>query len=477
MPDGGRTGAMTGSGDDWQIYELQDGRNLLLVHPRLAQRWVDADLLDDDLWQSVSFGDTSFRAISSPPKHSLIPLTKGINFRTKNDAIAFAAALRESRKRLADGSLHDAIYLEQYSRLLPTYSISPSAPDDLVLGTCLTGGVQLSTSSFRRLCSLVGWLSPRDLTEIIEIAGLPVPDTNRVGRDHGKSSKGRAQEPAEDAKIDDGAPAPPPRHPDSGEAGRFSLPGRPQLEGFFNEHVVDIISNPERYQALGIEFPSAIVLHGPPGCGKTYAVERLVEFLDWPSYSIDSNSVGSPYIHETSKKISQTFDKAIDSAPSVLVIDEMESFLTDRRAGSSSELHHVEEVAEFLRRIPEATANRVLVIAMTNLIDMIDPAILRRGRFDHIIEVTMPSREEVEALLNALVRRIPTDPALEIGSAIDRLVGKALSDSAFVVREAARIAAKSGKDALDQASLDSALSSLPPDGAKSDRPIGFIWNE
>lgn len=169
----------------------------------------------------------------------------------------------------------------------------------------------------------------------------------------------------------------------------FNLPGREALEDFFNEHVVDIIFNPERYRTMGIDFPSAIILHGPPGCGKTFAVDRLVEFIGWPSYAIDSNSVGSPYIHETSKKISEVFDKALDNAPSVVVIDEMEAFLTDRRSGSSSGLHHVEEVAEFLRRIPEAISNRVLVIGMTNMIDMIDPAILRRGRFDHVIEVGM----------------------------------------------------------------------------------------
>src|SRR3546814_16081302 len=73
----------------------------------------------------------------------------------------------------------------------------------------------------------------------------------------------------------------------------------------------------------------------------------------------------------------------MENAPSVLVIDEMEAFLADREMGSGH--HRVEEVAEFLRRIPEAVKNEVLIIAMTNRIDMIDPAITRRGRFDHAI--------------------------------------------------------------------------------------------
>ena len=83
----------------------------------------------------------------------------------------------------------------------------------------------------------------------------------------------------------------------------FKLPGRPELESFLNEHVIDIVRNAERYKALGIGFPSAIILHGPPGCGKTFAVEKLVEFLGWPSFQIDASSIGSPYIHETSRKV------------------------------------------------------------------------------------------------------------------------------------------------------------------------------
>jgi len=261
------------------------------------------------------------------------------------------------------------------------------------------------------------------------------------------------------------------------EAKVFKLPGRPQLEKFFNEHVIDIIFNAEKYLALGIDFPSAIVLHGPPGCGKTFAVERLVEFIDWPSYSIDSNSVGSPYIHETSKKISEVFDKAIDGAPSVVVIDEMESFLTDRATGSTSGLHHVEEVAEFLRRIPEAIKSKVLIIAMTNMIKMIDPAILRRGRFDHIIEVGMPSREEVSSLLDSLLSKLPTSDDLNLDKILDALTGKALSDSAFVIREAARLAAKAGKTKLDQQSMEAALNSLPKDQEKKISRIGFVWDD
>jgi SpoVK/Ycf46/Vps4 family AAA+-type ATPase len=155
----------------------------------------------------------------------------------------------------------------------------------------------------------------------------------------------------------------------------------------------------------------------------------------------------------------------------------MESFLTDRRSGNSSGVHHVEEVAEFLRRIPEAIKNRVLVIGMTNMIDTIDPAILRRGRFDHIIEVGMPSAEEIRSLLDSLLQNIPKSSDLAVERYVDLLTGKPLSDAAFVVREAARLAAKTGKTALDDVCLEAALSSLPKEQEKRRERIGFIWDE
>ena len=253
------------------------------------------------------------------------------------------------------------------------------------------------------------------------------------------------------------------------------LAGRPELEQFINEHVIDIIENAERYRVLGIEFPSAIIMHGPPGCGKTFAAERLVDFLGWPSFQIEASSVASPYIHETSKKVAQVFERAMENAPSVLIIDEMEAFLADREAGAGSSHHRVEEVAEFLRRIPEAVKNRVLIIAMTNRIEMIDPAILRRGRFDHIVKVDMATAEEIAALLNKLLSELPTEGDIEITRLAKEMAGRPLSDVAFAVREGARLAARAGGNKLDQKSLQKAMESTGArDGSENHRSIGFI---
>jgi cell division protease FtsH len=459
LPDGSKIRSLLYSGDEWQIFNTNGSNNILLTRPELVRKWNECGFLNDSLFGDVSFKTESFRVLSSHNKYILTPVENGKSPKSKVDALAFAFAIKESRKLSEDVSFHDAVYVEQYSRLLPAWTPTPHVDDKVVLGTWITSGVVISTESFRRLTNLIGWMPAGDLAEIIKAAGFSVP------ADAGLLAKCRsASQSKTDAKVAIAKEAvkfeqsQSPEEP--AEAKIFRLPGRPQLEKFFNEHVIDIIFNVEKYQVMGIEFPSAIVLHGPPGCGKTFAVEHLVEFIDWPSYSIDSSSVGSPYIHETSKKISEVFDKAIDSAPSIIVIDEMESFLSDRRSGSSLGLHHVEEVAEFLRRIPEAIKNKVLIIAMTNLIEMIDPAILRRGRFDHIIEVGMPSRGEVASLVDSLLSKLPKTNDLNVDKILDALTGKALSDSAFVIREAARLTAKAGKTQLNQESIEAALNSI-----------------
>jgi len=476
LPDDAKIRAVMYSGERWQLFDTTSAEQLLLAKSELTQRWTDSGLLDECVFRELCFGPESFRFLTSPRKYALTPVENATPPASKIDALAFAVALKESRQLSADASFHDAIYVEQYSRLLPTWTLTPHVDDEVVLGTWLTGGVVISTDSFRRLAHLTGWMPGDDVAEIVRAAGFGVPaDANLLARRKSAShSESDAMRPSTTAA----------RKPEDRQSPRealddktFSLPGRPKLEAFFNDHVIDIIVNNERYQVLGIGFPSAIILHGPPGCGKTFAVEQLVDFLDWPSYSIDSNSVGSPYIHETNKRISEVFDKAMDNAPSVVIIDEMESFLSDRRAGGSSGLHHVEEVAEFLRRIPEATGNKVLIVAMTNMIDMIDPAILRRGRFDHVIEVGMPSRDEVAALVDSLLSRLPQSDDLNLDKILNALSGRPLSDSAFLIREAARLAAKAGKTELDQASTEAALASLPKPQGQQSRPIGFVRDD
>ena len=467
LPDGAKARVALYEGADWQVYETQGGGRALVVYDELGARWQEAGLIDDGTLDAFQFGDHQLRAISCSPSQTLLPISEAKSPDNKAEALSFALALKATRDIDSESALQDALYVEKITRLLPTYSISSQAEDDVVLGYWLTGGASIPATSFRRLRQTMSWLGASHLKDVVQAAGFEVAEVMPLERKPLAPAEKTEAAPAE--KVDEVKRA----EPEPNKV--FELAGRPELEAFFNEHIVDIILHRDRYKALGIEFPSAVILHGPPGCGKTFAVDRLVDFLGWPSFQIDASSVASPYIHETSKKVAQVFDKAMENAPSVLVIDEMEAFLADREMGSGH--HRVEEVAEFLRRIPEAVKNDVLIIAMTNRIEMIDPAIQRRGRFDHVIKVDFASEVEVQSLLDKLLSSLPKESDVDSKPLAKELAGRPLSDVSFVVREGARLAARSGKEKLDQDSLLSALRASPArerEGGEPKRRIGFV---
>lgn len=440
------------AGDRWQIYRLADGQNMLAVRPELAKTWEANKLTSKSTWQSVKFGGETFLLMVSSDKYILAPIDYNYFSVTKTSALSFAAALRESRKLLPNVSFEDSLYVEKISRLLPIAELSSDTNDGMLLGTWLTGGVPVSTNSVRRLQNLTHNFSFDDLEEIIESAGIET-DTNY--RTASKTKQNDNEQPKKAKKSD-----------------KFSLPGATYLEQFFFENVIDIALHPERYEPMGISFPSPIILYGKPGTGKTYSVEKLAEFLDWPVYSIDSSSVGSPYIHQTGQKIAATFNKAFETSPSIIIIDEMEAYLSKRDGAQDFK---VEEIAEFLRLIPEAAKNKVLVVGMTNLLDSIDPAILRTGRFDHKIEVRMPSKEDIKAMLDAALAKLPVEDNVNLDKVIDALVDRPRSDVAFIVKEAARLTAFQGKTKISQEEIDAALKTrtIVADTATKRNPIGF----
>lgn len=433
-------------GDGWQIFASHAGQKVLLAEKNLSLSWERAGLLKENRRGLLEFLGREFYAWESAAGNDIFCLAGHKGPSNETEALSLARALKATRSVNRDLSLHSAVYFEELDRLLPSPDQSENVPDDIVLGTWLTGGVCLSTDNFVRLCQLVGWLDRSELTDIINQAGLTKPHNQK-------------KEPG------------PRLYPENRPPEEFSLPGRPELETFFKDHILDIIFNLPKYQAVGLDFPAPVVLHGPPGCGKTFAVQKLVDFLGWPSFSVDSTSIGSPYVHQTGQKIAEVFELAVKAAPSVIIMDEMEAFLASRQQTAGSQVHHLEEVAEFLRLIPQAPQNKVLLLAMTNAIDLVDPAVLRRGRIDHVLEVGPPTAAETEALLTCLLAKLPYDPKLNLRPITERLTGRALSDSAFVIREAARLTAKKGQSFIDLEILEEALKSLPQE--MKPRKVGF----
>jgi cell division protease FtsH len=439
-----KTGPTLFSGEGWQILESKgSAKKIFIAQEELLDAWTANGLVDETYFDPVRFGNRNFIVLVSDEK-VMAPALQCPRPNDFQEAQAFSFALGRTRKKDKLSPLSNSVYTERLAIFLPVRGSEEVMSDDILLGCYLTGGVRVSCYAYRRVRALAPWLSDEGLESIWEIAGL--------------------QRPGQVSEKEGGA--------EFQKKKSFELSGRPELEAFLREHVIDILENQERYQSLGVDFPSGIVLHGPPGCGKTFAVDRLLEYLDWPSFRVDSGTIGSPYIHQTSKKIGDVFEEAMRSAPSVVVIDEMEAFVSDREIGGGQS-HRIEEVAEFLRKIPEALSRKVLVIGMTNRIELIDPAILRRGRFDHVIEVGMPTREEVESLLNKLLSERPCEKDLLVDEAVLKLVGRPLADAAFFVGEAARLAARAGKKKIDNESIRSALGQAKQGRTPSKRPIGF----
>ena len=126
-----------------------------------------------------------------------------------------------------------------------------------------------------------------------------------------------------------------------------------------------------------------------------------------------------------------------------------------------------------MRRIPEAIEHRVLIFGMTNMIESIDPAILRRGRFDHMIEVKMASAQEIESLLLVRLKTLPVANDVQVPDIAKHLEGRPLSDVAYVLKEAGRFAVKAGKETIDRVCMESALNTLPKATKATGRKIGF----
>ena len=422
--------------ENFEIYKTVRNDTVLIVKNSIYEKWINENLFFNiNPFKKTTIDNETFFYVKSKKEYQLNTIENGGLLFNRQQALNFVFTLKQMRK-VSSVSMCDGIYLEEFGYILPTYS-NKNLSDDALLGNFFSGdsSKHFSDGNIKSL-----FLTNEDFAKISEVSGIEIKDNPK--------------EIKEDVVYSES----------------FKLVGRPELEKFFNEHIINILKESERYKKLGIDFPSSIILYGPPGCGKTYAVDRLVEYLKLPKYEINSSSIASPYIHDTSRKISSIFETAIKNAPSVVVIDEMESYLSDRgNAGDST--HKLEEVAEFLRQIQEANKNHVLVIAMTNMLDKIDPAILRKGRFDHHIEVGLPSKDEIENLLKFLTKDISIEKGFDASELSKKLEGKTLADVNFIIKEAALISGKNGLDEISLQSLEESINSLPKKQER--RRIGF----
>jgi transitional endoplasmic reticulum ATPase len=180
--------------------------------------------------------------------------------------------------------------------------------------------------------------------------------------------------------------------------------GMRDLKAIFEEDIILPLKHPETYALYKIPRPNGFLLYGPPGCGKTYIVNKLVEILKFHYIYVKPSDLGSTYIHGTQLKISDLFAEAESRSPTLLFIDELDALIPRRDQNIFQ--GYKSEVNEFLIQLDKAGNRGILVVGATNIPNDLDEAALRPGRLDKKIFVGPPDMEaRAEAFRIGLAER------------------------------------------------------------------------
>ena len=196
------------------------------------------------------------------------------------------------------------------------------------------------------------------------------------------------------------------------------------------------LKNPERFARLGINPPKGILLHGPPGCGKTLLARVVATESEANFISVRGPEIFSKWVGESEKAIREIFRKARMAAPSIIFFDEFDALVPSR--GSAADSRVTERViSQLLTEIDGLLSlQNVVVLAATNRPDIIDPAVLRPGRFDRRVYVPPPDEEARLKILRIKTEKMPLDETVNLETLARRMDGYSGADIDSVVREA-----------------------------------------
>ncbi|MFB6229084.1 MAG: CDC48 family AAA ATPase [Halobacteriales archaeon] len=206
--------------------------------------------------------------------------------------------------------------------------------------------------------------------------------------------------------------------------------------------------HPELFGRLGIEPPKGVLLHGPPGTGKTLIAKAVANEIDASFHTISGPEIMSKYYGESEEKLREIFEEAEESAPAIVFVDELDSIAPKREdAGGDVERRVVAQLLSLMDGLEER--GEVVVIAATNRVDAIDPALRRGGRFDREIEIGVPDRDGRLEILQVHTRGMPLSNSVDIEQYADSTHGFVGADIEQLAKEAAMTALRRVRPQLD----------------------------
>jgi cell division protease FtsH len=224
------------------------------------------------------------------------------------------------------------------------------------------------------------------------------------------------------------------------------------------QEVVGFLRDPERFHALGAEVPKGILLVGPPGTGKTLLARAVAGEAHVSFFIITGSDFMEMFVGVGAKRVRDLFKQAKEGAPSIIFIDELDSIGRHRGAGLGG--GHDEREQTLNQLLSELDgfepAENVIVLAATNRPDILDPALLRPGRFDRRIAVDLPSTSERLEILKLHAGTMPLDPEIDLGPVARGTPGFSGADLKNLLNEAALAAAREGKEKIESQDLESA---------------------
>ncbi|MGY3778683.1 ATP-dependent zinc metalloprotease FtsH [Isobaculum melis] len=237
--------------------------------------------------------------------------------------------------------------------------------------------------------------------------------------------------------------------------------------------VVEFLKDPRRFAALGARIPSGVLLEGPPGTGKTLLAKAVAGEAGVPFYSISGSDFVEMFVGVGASRVRDLFETAKKNAPAIIFIDEIDAVGRQRGAGMGGGHDEREQTLnQLLVEMDGFTGNEgVIIIAATNRSDVLDPALLRPGRFDRQILVGRPDVKGREAILTVHAKNKPLATDVDLKVVAKQTPGFSGADLENLLNEAALVAARRNKTKIDASDVDEAEDRVIAGPAKKDRAI------